>query len=106
MESFPELAIAVRFWAVFKPQIAHVWFFGSRVRGADRFGNSVSVNSDLDIAIELDPIEFPPPAQLPSELCEQWHRELRQLTGLEPELHWLPSEDVSAWIGDCSLAVL
>ena len=46
------IAESVVTWAIGKPLVRRIWFFGSRVRGDHR------VDSDLDIAIELDPAEF------------------------------------------------
>ena len=42
--------------ALGKPEIAHLFFFGSRVRGITRYGGPVRPDSDLDIAIEPDPV--------------------------------------------------
>jgi len=48
----PEVAKVVSVWARGKPLVKRVYLFGSRVRGDHR------PESDIDIAVELDPLAF------------------------------------------------
>jgi predicted nucleotidyltransferase len=48
----PQVASLVSTWARGEPLVKRVYLFGSRVRGDH------GLNSDLDIAVELDPVVF------------------------------------------------
>lgn len=50
-----EIAAVLSDWARTKPLVKRVFVFGSRARGEER------ADSDLDIAVELDPVAFPCP---------------------------------------------
>ena len=77
---------AIAAWAGQKPLIKRVFIFGSRVRGDHRF------DSDLDVAIELDPAEYQSSDEsggLATWMIEteEWKGEIQALIPYEIHLH-------------------
>jgi len=61
-------------WAMVTPEVARIWFFGSRVRGTHE------PDSDLDVAVEQDGSEYSGVNQ------EAWRELLSPLTRLPLDL--------------------
>lgn len=91
------LLVIVSGWASQKSLIKRVHLFGSRVRGDN------GADSDLDVAVELDPNEF--------EACDEsggiatwmfetgaWKAELQSLTGIEVQLQHFTNETLDPTI--------
>lgn len=81
----PEVASVVSAWARGKPLVKRVYLFGSRVR------KDHSPDSDIDIAVELDPSAFRGADEsggLATWMFEApaWREELRQLLPLKVQL--------------------
>lgn len=79
-----QLAVIVRDWALKKPEIERIWFFGSRVKGSHK------PTSDLDIAIELTAQALATDIYRNGRnvwlsLGENWGGELDRLTGLDTD---------------------
>ncbi len=78
MESF---TTAIQKWAATKPEIAKVYLFGSRLRGKTHDGQAIRVDSDLDVAVQLNIAECKT-TQFWIDHHDRWEKELR------PQLPW------------------
>lgn len=81
----PEIAGLVSAWAKDKPLVKRIYLFGSRVRGDH------GPESDIDIAVELDPSAFrgvDESGGLATWMfeAEAWREELRRLIPLKLQL--------------------
>ena len=64
-----------RTWAQSKPSVRRLWLFGSRAAGKPRR------DSDIDIAIEIDPLQCPEAiAQFRDDTFPRWRCELQALS--------------------------
>jgi uncharacterized protein len=81
----PEVASVLSTWARGQPLVKRVYLFGSRVRGEH------GPQSDIDIAVELDPVAFrgaDDSGGLATWMFEApaWREELKQLIPLKVQL--------------------
>lgn len=71
-------------WAQSAGCIRQIWIFGSRVRGEGRF------DSDLDVAVEMDPIGRDEQAQTGwMALAPKWRVELKKALSVPLDLQWV-----------------
>lgn len=75
-------------WAVNKPEIKSVHFFGSRVKGTNR------EDSDLDVAIELMPgLDECGGLSAWMRSSDKWSKELNELIPYEVQAEWNDGEN-------------
>ena len=74
---------ALSSWAARNPRVLRVVLFGSRVKGTHR------LDSDLDIAVELEPGEDSD-AILATWIhhCDDWKTEMSSIVPFDVDLHW------------------
>jgi uncharacterized protein len=95
---------ALRTWSEGQDQVRRLWVFGSRLKGVQR------VDSDLDVAMEIDPIGYDESAAVTWGVYRQeWERTLTTLTCYEVHLHEFdlanPMSNVVSYIGCCAALV-
>lgn len=79
---------ALRSWAENQPHVKRLWVFGSRLKGTQR------VDSDLDVAMEIDPIGGDESAAVTWVVHRQeWERALTTLTSYNVHLHEFDSSN-------------
>jgi predicted nucleotidyltransferase len=70
-------------WAARNPKVRRVWVFGSRARGTHR------PDSDIDIAVELEPVADSEETLLVwLANSEQWRSQLQDRISLPVDLEW------------------
>ena len=82
-------------WAAGKPFVRRLWIYGSRAKGTAR------PDSDLDMAVEIDPVGNDEDAgtSFISE-AEGWRNELRPLLGgYDLHLEWYDQSNHAVWAG-------
>jgi uncharacterized protein len=87
-------AEALHGWAASKPFLRRLWIFGSRARGTARS------DSDLDVAIEIDPVGNDENAYT-SFVGDagSWRNELQPLLTYELHLKWYDKSNRPVWNG-------
>lgn len=81
---------AIRNWANAKPFVRRVWIFGSRARGDHR------PDSDLDVAVEIDPVGNDEDADISwTADSNDWRAELSGVP-LQIHLHHYQEADVGS----------
>ena len=87
----------IRQWGCLQPTIRRIWVYGSRVRGTQ------SDESDLDIAIEIDPIGTDEESQLVwTRRKAEWVNSLKAISPFEIHLEMLGTPKVSEYLEECS----
>lgn len=94
----------LRSWAESQPHVRRLWIFGSRLKGTQR------VDSDLDIAMEVDPVGGDETAAVTWVAHRQeWERALAMLTRYNVQLHEFdstnPTSKVVGYVSCCSVLV-
>lgn len=99
-----QLVIVLRDWAAENPFVRRLWVFGSRLRGNQRD------DSDIDVALEIDPIgndEIPLTSWISSS--DRWREELQPKLPHQLDLQFYDSTDqkshVVQYINCCSALI-
>ena len=83
-----KMAALVKEWAINKPLIQKIEFFGSRVKGTER------PDSDLDIAIELVPNCDESNGLATWLHCKDiWEKELQEILPVKVQIEWNGGEN-------------
>lgn len=96
------LAAIVQAWATSQPEIARVFFFGSRIKG------TATPTSDLDIAVSLNFEESGTSLAYWIHHCNHWAGELKALVSVEVDLQWYGGSEtptIHAALNDASFLV-
>ena len=73
----------IREWAIQRSFIRRIYFFGSRVKGVHR------PDSDLDVAIEFDPVDTDEDCLTTwTSDAQEWQNQLEPLTPYKLHLEW------------------
>jgi uncharacterized protein len=104
-DDFLALIPQLRDWANVQPGIKRLWVYGSRLRGTQRD------DSDLDIAIEIGPLETQADRDIFwGDVKPRWIAEFKQMVRamtvhLEMHVPDDPTLQVTQYISSCSMLV-
>jgi predicted nucleotidyltransferase len=87
-------------WASKHSDIKRIWVFGSRLKGTQR------ADSDLDVAIEIDPIETDEETQLVwMDKNKVWLSELQALSPFRVQLEMYGTPELDQYLACCSMLI-